>query len=145
MDTLQFGVSNLALSNCPFQALGITFFLGPPLTFHFVFPFFPFFLPLLYPNITLFIYFFLLFSFFTSFSAVLHSLTVLFLSLYYYLLPDGFTFSFCFMNFIQASLLLFSFCFIFTSVHISYFRLHCPIGTSLQAPPFSFSRTQNSY
>lgn len=124
-------------------------FFGTPFSFSLCFPLisvFSSFVVSQYYFMYLFIY--LLFSFLIWFSAVLYSLTVLFLSpyYYYYLLPVYFTFNFfcfCFINFIQASFLLFSLHFIFASVPISFFRLHCSIGTRLQAPWFSFSCTQN--
>jgi len=86
----------VALSNCPFQALGITFFWGPPFLFTLFSPSFPFFFLCCIP-ILLYLFIYLLFSFFFSFSAVLYSLTVFFLSLYYYLLPECFTFNFFFV------------------------------------------------
>ena len=70
----------MALSNCPFQALGITFFLGAPFSFHFVFPFFPFFLPLLYPSTSLFIYLSIIFTLLLIFCSTVFTYCFIFIS-----------------------------------------------------------------
>lgn len=122
-------------------------FFGAPFPFHFVFTFFLFsfsFVVSQYYFIYLFIYYFHSSSDFLQYCNHLLLYFYLYIIIYFLSVSLSIFFCFCFIDFIQASFLLFSLHFTFTSVPISFFRLHCSISTRLQAPQISFSCTQNS-